>query len=82
MKNKNISKFLSERFGGKWNYDGFSGWWCDDKKRFMFKKHLTFQNTHVVNYNLYGQDDSPIDISTIIFTWKGTRIDQFSSKYN
>lgn len=27
------SKFLAEKYGGKWKFDGMACWWCDDGKR-------------------------------------------------
>ncbi len=60
-KHQNISKFLEKNYGGKWNYDGFSGWWCDDKKRFVFRKKSLTSN-HLPIYKMYGQEKCIIKI--------------------
>ena len=55
-KHINISKFLEKNYGGKWNYDGFSGWWCNDNKRFVFRKKLIINNTTSKIYKMYGEE--------------------------
>jgi len=32
-KPKNISKWLGDRYGGKWTYDKHYSWHCDDNER-------------------------------------------------
>lgn len=33
VKKLSISKWLSEKYGGEWKYDGRATWWCNDDKR-------------------------------------------------
>lgn len=59
---RNISKSLAKEYGGKWTYDNYTTWWCDDGIRHMSRVSADFdewgnQVGHA-QYYLYG-DGTP-----------------------
>jgi hypothetical protein len=60
---KSKAKQLSDKFGGKWKYDGIATWWCDDEKRHVSRVcnnfYDDFETTPLLKeYILYG-DGTP-----------------------
>ena len=57
IKKLNITKYLREKFGGTWKYDGTSAWFCDDGKRHVARVASCFCDDDYCNappaYYLY-----------------------------
>jgi len=55
----NKTKYLEKHFGGKWKYHPFSGWWCDDNKRWVTAVSCDYNDEPSrlpPRYFLYGSD--------------------------
>lgn len=54
------SKYLANKYGGKWEYDHVAGWWCDDGKRAVSRCSASFDAEGELpsEYWLYG-DGTP-----------------------
>jgi len=59
------SKQLSEMYGGKWKYDGYTSWVCDDGKRNVHRRASCLCDdvcNHPSHYVLIG-DSTPERVS-------------------
>lgn len=58
----NKTKYLEKRFGGRWKYDGFSWWDCDDGERYVVRVASCMCDDdcyHFPDYYLYQKDCVP-----------------------
>jgi hypothetical protein len=53
------TKYLEKHFGGKWEYDHVTSWWCDDGKRHVSRTATCTCDDLCkcpVRYFLYGEE--------------------------
>lgn len=59
-KPKSITKWLNEKYGGKWVYDGKASWWCDDGERHVSRvangRDMEGEYTEAWSLCLYSKD--------------------------
>jgi len=60
---KSTAQVLTEKYGGKWKYDGTSSWNCDDGKRHVARTAGCLHDEYApTQYWLYEEGETPIRV--------------------
>ncbi len=59
------AKFLGKKYGGKWKYDNYASWWCDDGVRHVSRVSSCGCDDychHRPDYRMYGGGNNGVII--------------------